>query len=120
MCFDLSVYDIFGTLAAGGKVVIARKEQVQNPEELKQIVNKHRITFWDSVPSTMNYLVNALEESSHDRSLYLQEGFTAGLYERGLDSGELTRRLKDLFPQHPGNLLGRGDGRHGLVDLLPD
>ena len=63
MCFDLSVYDIFGILAVGGKVVIAEKEQVQDPKELKKLLKEEKITFWDSVPSTMNHLVNELELS---------------------------------------------------------
>lgn len=63
MCFDLSVYDVFGTLAAGGRVVIADKGQLQDPEELKKLLKDERITFWDSVPSTMNYLVDYLGEN---------------------------------------------------------
>ena len=66
MCFDLSVYDIFGTLAAGGKIVIAKKEQIQDPQRLKQLLREEKITFWDSVPSTMNYIVNSIEENEED------------------------------------------------------
>ncbi|WP_276483898.1 non-ribosomal peptide synthetase [Paraflavitalea pollutisoli] len=60
MCFDLSVYDIFGILSAGGTVVIARQEEVQQIGRLKQLLLEERITFWDSVPSTMHYLVGEL------------------------------------------------------------
>lgn len=68
MCFDLSVYDIFGTLAAGGKIVIAKREQVQEPNELKSLLRREKITFWDSVPSTMNYIINSIEENREDFS----------------------------------------------------
>ncbi|WP_256758213.1 non-ribosomal peptide synthetase [Cohnella sp. WQ 127256] len=68
MCFDLSVYDVFGTLACGGKVVIARKEQVQNHVELIRLMNEEKITFWDSVPSTMNHLVNMIGQEEPDFS----------------------------------------------------
>ncbi|RAJ77622.1 amino acid adenylation domain-containing protein [Chitinophaga dinghuensis] len=61
MCFDLSVYDIFGILSAGGTLVIARQEEVQQVETLKTLLLEERITFWDSVPSTLNYLVAELE-----------------------------------------------------------
>ncbi|GAB6926335.1 hypothetical protein JCM10914A_03180 [Paenibacillus sp. JCM 10914] len=61
MCFDLSVYDIFGILAAGGRVVLAQTEEVQDPERLKGLMEEHRITFWDSVPTTMNYLIQHME-----------------------------------------------------------
>lgn len=66
MCFDLSVYDVFGTLAAGGKIVMAKKEQIQDPAQLKQLLKEEKITFWDSVPSTMNYIVNSIEENQED------------------------------------------------------
>ncbi len=79
MCFDLSVYDIFGLLASGGRIVITEKKQVQNPHELKQLLIDNRITFWDSVPSTMSYLVNYLEEedsnyNQHDLRLVFLSG----------------------------------------------
>ncbi|MCZ8519470.1 MULTISPECIES: non-ribosomal peptide synthetase [Paenibacillus] len=63
LCFDLSVYDLFGMFAAGGLVVIAEKEEVQDPRTLWRLLITQGITFWDSVPTTMNYLVQALEEA---------------------------------------------------------
>lgn len=64
MCFDLSVYDIFGILSSGGRIVIAEKEQVKNPDELRRLLKEERITFWDSVPSTMKYVIDALEDGN--------------------------------------------------------
>ncbi len=64
ICFDLSVYDIFGILAAGGTVVIARQDEVTDVEQLLQLLSEERITFWDSVPTTMNYLVHEIEATS--------------------------------------------------------
>jgi amino acid adenylation domain-containing protein len=74
MCFDLSVYDIFGMLAAGGSIVIAKKEQVQNVKALSKILKDEQITFWDSVPTTMNYLIdelNYLDEVFEQKELRL-------------------------------------------------
>lgn len=59
VCFDLSVYDIFGILAAGGQVVIAGEAERKNPEKLLNIIKNEKITFWNSVPSTMSFLLNA-------------------------------------------------------------
>ncbi|HEX3045261.1 MAG TPA: amino acid adenylation domain-containing protein [Bacillota bacterium] len=95
MCFDLSVYDIFGTLAAGGRVVIARKEQVQNPAELTELLSKHRITFWDSVPSTMNYLVNTLADVGTD---YVQEDLRLVFMSGDWIPVSLPERLARYFP----------------------
>ena len=61
MCFDLSVYDIFGLLAAGGSIVMVDKQELTDVSRLKEMLVKHRITFWDSVPSTMDYFVAELE-----------------------------------------------------------
>lgn len=61
MCFDLSVYDIFGILSCGGKIVIEKKENIQNFNKLVEVMREENITFWDSVPSTMSYLVNYLD-----------------------------------------------------------
>ncbi|XXM72306.1 IS110 family transposase [Lysinibacillus sphaericus] len=70
MCFDLSVYDLFGVLASGGTVVIAQKEEVQDPIRLREMLRKERITFWDSVPTTLHHLIRSLEESG---TSFLQE-----------------------------------------------
>jgi amino acid adenylation domain-containing protein len=66
ICFDLSVYDVFGMLAAGGTIVIATQDEVRDPETLKKIMKEEKITFWDAVPTTMNYLVDMIETSEPD------------------------------------------------------
>jgi len=66
MCFDLSVYDIFGTLSSGASMVIATKEQVQDPEEIMRIMKEKHITFWDSVPSTFNYILDSFQDKDWD------------------------------------------------------
>lgn len=60
MCFDLSVYDVFGILAAGGSIVIVKQQEVVDVGKLKNLLQYFKITFWDSVPTTMNYLVKEL------------------------------------------------------------
>ncbi|MCE3228711.1 MAG: hypothetical protein K0S32_3262, partial [Bacteroidetes bacterium] len=69
MCFDLSVYDIFGILAAGGTLVIAEQDEINNITSLKNKLQEEAITFWDSVPTTLNYLVQELMENNQ---LYVQ------------------------------------------------
>jgi len=64
MCFDLSVYDIFGILATGGSVVIATQAEVNDINELQSMLQRYRITFWDSVPSTLDYLVKELTSTN--------------------------------------------------------
>lgn len=66
MCFDLSVYDIFGILATGGSLVIAAQAEVNDINQLQSMLQRYRITFWDSVPSTLDYLVKELASVNQD------------------------------------------------------
>src|SRR6201996_500318 len=43
MCFDLSVYDIFGMLAAGGSIVIVEQQELMDVPKLKDMLLKYDI-----------------------------------------------------------------------------
>lgn len=62
--FDLSVYDIFGMLAAGAAVVIPDAAGAREPSHWLTLMLNERITIWNSVPALMEMLV----ESVRDRS----------------------------------------------------
>lgn len=51
MHFDLSVYDVFGLLAAGGKIVIPDADKVKDPGHWAELLDKENITVWNSVPA---------------------------------------------------------------------
>lgn len=59
-CFDLSVYDVFGTLGAGGTVVIASSNDLGDPARLVEKLVHQRITIWDSAPAALDRLVPLL------------------------------------------------------------
>uniref|UniRef100_A0A486XLT7 Malonyl CoA-acyl carrier protein transacylase n=1 Tax=Rheinheimera sp. BAL341 TaxID=1708203 RepID=A0A486XLT7_9GAMM len=61
LSFDLSVYDIFGVLAAGGALVIPGAEELRNPQAFLNYINEHQITIWNTVPALMNILVEYTE-----------------------------------------------------------
>lgn len=52
--FDLSCYDMFGSLAAGSTVRIAPRGAT--PETLFELVRAGRVTFWDSAPPVLQQL----------------------------------------------------------------
>ncbi len=56
LCFDLSVYDIFGILAAGGTIRIASEIERSDPDAMIQILADEKITFWDSAPAFIKQL----------------------------------------------------------------
>jgi len=60
LCFDLSVYDIFGLLAAGGVVRIAGKGTVRDPAGLLDLLRHEPITIWDSAPAALQQLAPLL------------------------------------------------------------
>ena len=53
LAFDLSVYDIFGILAAGGTVHVATSEELGDPGRLIDLLRKGGITLWDSAPAAL-------------------------------------------------------------------
>ncbi|NEP72546.1 MAG: amino acid adenylation domain-containing protein [Okeania sp. SIO2G4] len=55
--FDLSVYDIFGVLAAGASMVIPSATGTKDPSEWIELIETHGITLWNSVPALMQMLV---------------------------------------------------------------
>ncbi|MBW4428338.1 MAG: amino acid adenylation domain-containing protein [Nostoc desertorum CM1-VF14] len=57
LSFDLSVYDIFGTLAAGATIVIPKTDASKDPSIWWNLIEKHRVTIWNSVPALMQMLV---------------------------------------------------------------
>jgi amino acid adenylation domain-containing protein len=54
--FDLSVYDIFGLLAAGGTLVMPESRAARDPERWAELVERHGVTVWSSVPALMEML----------------------------------------------------------------
>jgi amino acid adenylation domain-containing protein len=56
LSFDLSVYDIFGSLAAGSTVHVASRADLRDPQRLAQMIVDDGITFWDSAPAALQRL----------------------------------------------------------------
>ena len=66
--FDLSVYDVFGLLAAGGAVVVPEPDQAREVVYLHRLALSAGVTVWNSVPA---YLAMFLE--------FIRSGARAGL-----------------------------------------
>jgi amino acid adenylation domain-containing protein len=56
LSFDLSVYDIFGTLAAGGTIVMPEQGAARDPSRWAQLIAQKGVTIWNSVPTLMALL----------------------------------------------------------------
>jgi amino acid adenylation domain-containing protein len=55
--FDLSVYDIFGILAAGGTIVMPEAAAGPDPAHWAEQMSRHGVTLWNTVPALMEVLV---------------------------------------------------------------
>ncbi|NJO96932.1 MAG: AMP-binding protein [Pleurocapsa sp. CRU_1_2] len=92
LSFDLSVYDIFGTLAAGGTIIIPEASSeptldgsqtapvpttggtpatdwlhnalARNPAHWAKAIAEHQVTIWNSVPALMQMMVDYAAENS--------------------------------------------------------
>lgn len=63
ICFDLSVYDIFGSLVAGAEIVIMNEADVRDPKKIISVLSNKNITFWDSAPAVLSQLVPYFNET---------------------------------------------------------
>jgi pyochelin synthetase len=65
LSFDLSVYDIFGLLAAGGRIVCPPATVLPDPANWLTIANSNEITIWNSVPALMSILFEYAVDLPH-------------------------------------------------------
>lgn len=73
--FDLSVYDIFGVLGTGGKLIVPTEEERIDPIAWKSLIAQHQITLWNSVPALFNILLDAVSENNN---ITLEKVFLSG------------------------------------------
>ncbi|MEU6217658.1 amino acid adenylation domain-containing protein [Streptomyces sp. NPDC047022] len=52
--FDLSVYDVFGVLAAGGCLVLPDPARRADPSHWAALLAEHDVTLWNSVPAQLH------------------------------------------------------------------
>ena len=62
--FDLSVYDIFGILAVGGKIIFPIQSRTKEPEYWLGLIEKHQATVWNTVPQLASLLIDELGNSN--------------------------------------------------------
>ncbi|NQX46100.1 amino acid adenylation domain-containing protein [Paenibacillus tritici] len=64
LSFDLSVYDIFGTLSAGASLVLI--DDQRDAKTIREVILDKHITIWNSVPMIMEMLVKYSEGILND------------------------------------------------------
>ncbi|WP_273826188.1 non-ribosomal peptide synthetase [Pseudomonas asplenii] len=62
LSFDLSVYDFFGTLAVGAAVVLLEPRLALDPLHWRELIERHRVSLWNSVPALFGLLLESVEQ----------------------------------------------------------
>ncbi|PYG89174.1 pyochelin synthetase [Ruminiclostridium sufflavum DSM 19573] len=72
IAFDLSVYDIFGSLSSGGTLVIPSEEAKGDSSYWLSLIRRNKITVWNSVPAHMQMLVTCYSSDTAEAKLSLR------------------------------------------------
>ncbi len=59
--FDMCVYEVLGTLAAGGAIVMPEQRGLKDPAHWAELVKRHGVTVWNSAPALLEMLVDYIE-----------------------------------------------------------
>jgi amino acid adenylation domain-containing protein len=71
LAFDLSVFDVFGVLGAGGSLVLPGPADGRDPDCWERLVREHDVTIWNSVPALAQMLVDRMGGNSRPLPLRL-------------------------------------------------
>ncbi len=64
--FDFSVWELWGALLSGGRLVIAGQESVRDPRRIAELIGEHGVTVLSQVPSAFKTLVWALDRQPRE------------------------------------------------------
>ena len=76
--FDLSVYDVFGLLAAGGAVVVPDAEREREPAHWAELLESEAVSIWNTVPALLEMLVDYAEGGGRVRAPALRLALLSG------------------------------------------
>lgn len=62
--FDLSVYDIFGILGSGGKLITIPEDGRKDAKLWMKVIEEYNVTIWNSVPVLLEMFLTVLESRS--------------------------------------------------------
>jgi amino acid adenylation domain-containing protein/FkbM family methyltransferase len=58
LSFDMCVYEVLGTLDAGGTIIMPEPAQLREPAEWASLMQRHQVTVWNSAPALLKMLVD--------------------------------------------------------------
>ncbi|MFI6137124.1 amino acid adenylation domain-containing protein [Streptomyces griseus] len=60
--FDMTAYDLLGTLIAGACAVLPAPERDRDPSHWLDLMREHRVTVWHSVPALLGLLLDGMDD----------------------------------------------------------
>ncbi|KAF7768878.1 hypothetical protein PCIT_a3397 [Pseudoalteromonas citrea] len=108
LSFDLSVFDIFGTLAIGGTIIFPEQENVRDIASWRNLIEQYGVTLWNSVPQLAGLLFEEYhlnDIDNHSLRAFLLSGDKIPI--------TLPKQLKAQFPQ--ADILSLGGATEGSI-----
>lgn len=62
--FDLSVFDAFAPILAGGSMFLTTKMEIRDPNAMLDILRNYKLTVWDSVPTGLQQLLLSFNDKN--------------------------------------------------------
>ena len=78
LSFDMCVYEVLGTLAAGGTIVMPDPRDAKDPRHWAELVIRHGVTVWNSAPQLLEMLVDHVESQSLRERLPIRVAILGG------------------------------------------
>ncbi|WP_239128804.1 AMP-binding protein [Sinosporangium siamense] len=116
--FDLSVYDIFGLLSAGGAVVTVDEA---NARRRATLAARHGVRIWNTVPKLLDMLLVVLESGGPGGPVRLRRALASGDWGGGfgrLGRAESAGQTGPCHTRMPAGGARRGDRGVDLVQRV--
>ncbi|MFJ4551157.1 amino acid adenylation domain-containing protein [Streptomyces sp. NPDC088817] len=72
LSFDLSVFDIYGVLGAGGSLVLPDPARQRDPQHWLELAGRHGVTVWNTAPALLEMLVEYAEMEPEEAATALR------------------------------------------------
>ncbi len=93
LSFDLSVYDIFGVLAAGGTLVLPAADELRDPVAWQSYLEHAEISIWNTVPALLQILLD------HIGPQHLKTSMRLVMLSGDWIATGMPAQINQLFPQ---------------------
>lgn len=97
LSFDLSIYDVFGCFDVGGTLVIPKESSATNPFHWLELVEKYKVTIWNSVPALLKMLLQEINEANKQKLQSLRLILLSG----DVIDNKLPGKVREILSDYP-------------------